>query len=194
MPTDENHEVTNAMKKLAEGESREDAARVVWEHSYVKLVGMARAMLKSSPRGARDEEDVALSALKSFCAGASEGRFPDLANRDNLWRVLHTITLRKANAAKTYERSQKRDARRVGGLDVDQLEGSEPSPELAAMMVEERSVLIDRLRDDTLRQIAELHLDGFTSPEIAENLGVSERTIQRKLELIRRAWQRELTP
>jgi len=194
MPAHDKHDVTDAMKKLAEGKSREDAARVVWEHSYVRLVEMARAMLKSAPRGARDEEDVALSALKSFCAGASAGRFPDLANRDNLWRVLHTITVRKANALKTHELSQKRDARRVGGLDVDQLEASEPSPELAAILVEQRTALIDRLRDDTLRQIAELHLDGFSSLEIAENLAVSERTIQRKLELIRRAWQRELTP
>jgi len=194
MPADDSHDVTNAMKKLVEGKSREDAARVVWEHSYVRLVEMARAMLKSAPRGARDEEDVALSALKSFFNGAPADRFPDLANRDNLWRVLHTITLRKANALKTHERSQKRDARRVGGVDVDQLEGSEPSPELAAMLVEQRAALIDRLRDGVLRQIAELHLDGFTSSEIAENLGVSERTIQRKLDLIRRAWQRELTP
>jgi len=194
MPALDNHDITDAVRKLAEGKSQEDAARVVWEHSCVKLVAMARAMLKSAPRGARDEEDVALSALKSFCAGASAGRFPDLANRDNLWRVLHTITLRKANALKIHERSQKRDARRVAGLDVDELEGSEPSPELAAMMIEERTSLIDQLRDDTLRQIAELHLDGFGTLEIAENLGVSDRTIQRKLKLIRRAWQRELTP
>jgi DNA-directed RNA polymerase specialized sigma24 family protein len=190
----ENADVTGAMKKLGEGKSREEAARVIWEYSYIRLVRMARAMLGTVPRAVRDEEDLALTSIKSFCAGAARGLFPDLTSRDNLWRILHTITLRKANAMKLHERSQKRDARRVAHLDVDQLADPEPTPELATLMVDQRAALIEHLRDDTLRRIAEMHLDGLSSTEIARELAVSDRTIQRKLDLIRKAWQRELTP
>ena len=48
------------------------------------------------PRVAADEEDVALSAFDSFCRGAQRGRFPQLDDRDNLWRLLVVITSRKA--------------------------------------------------------------------------------------------------
>jgi hypothetical protein len=107
MQIDQQPDITGAMKKLAEGQSqsREEAARVIWEYSYVRLVEMARAMLRSAPRGAQDEEDVALSSLKSFCIAAGDGRFPDLTSRDNLWRILYTITVRKAKAVKDHGRS-----------------------------------------------------------------------------------------
>jgi DNA-directed RNA polymerase specialized sigma24 family protein len=194
MPIDDQADITIAIKRLADGQpqSREEAARIIWEYSYVRLVAMARSMLRTAPRGAQDEEDLALSSIKSFCIAAAAGRFPDLTSRDNLWRILHTITVRKANAVKVRQRSKKRDARRVADFDVEQLADPEPTPELAASLVDERAALIERLRDDTLRRIAELHLDGFNGLEIAKKLGVSDRTVQRKLELIRKAWQREL--
>jgi DNA-directed RNA polymerase specialized sigma24 family protein len=193
---DDQPDVTDAMKKLAEGQSqsREEAARVIFEYAYVRLVQMARAMVRTAPRAARDEEDLALSSIKSFCIGAADGRFSDLTSRDNLWRILHTITVRKANALRVHERSKKRDAHRVADFDVDQLTAPEPTPELAASLVDERAALIQRLRDEPLRRIAELHLDGYTALEIAGKIGVSDRTIERKLELVRKAWQRELDP
>jgi hypothetical protein len=52
--------------------------------------------LRATSRRVADEEDVALSAFDSFCAGAERGRFPDLKDRDNLWALLVTITARKA--------------------------------------------------------------------------------------------------
>jgi DNA-directed RNA polymerase specialized sigma24 family protein len=193
MHDDDQPDVTGAMKKLAEGQSqsREEAARVIWEYSYVRLVKMARSMLRNAPRGAQDEEDIALSSLKSFCIAAGAGRFPELTSRDNLWRILHTITVRKANAVKANARSKRRDASRIAEVDVDQLADSEPTPELAASLVDERAAMIQCLRDETLRKVAELHLDGFNGLEIASKLGVSDRTVQRKLELIRKAWERE---
>jgi DNA-directed RNA polymerase specialized sigma24 family protein len=44
------------------------------------------------------------------------------------------------------------------------------------------------LEDDELRAIARLKLEGFTNPEIAERLGVVERTVERRLNRIRRQW------
>src|SRR5438105_897393 len=72
------------------------AIQRLWEAYFPRLVGLARKKLKEVPRRAADEEDVALSAFDSFCDGAARGRFPQLADRDDLWHVLVTITARKA--------------------------------------------------------------------------------------------------
>jgi hypothetical protein len=72
------------------------AAKPLWDRYFTRLVGLARARLRAVPRGAADEEDVALSAFDSFCKAAAEGRFPRLDDRDDLWQVLFVLTTRKA--------------------------------------------------------------------------------------------------
>src|SRR5438105_14531380 len=72
------------------------AIQKLWEAYFARLVGLARKKLREAPRRAADEEDVALSAFDSFCAGVAKERFPQLADRDDLWHGLVTITARKA--------------------------------------------------------------------------------------------------
>lgn len=76
------------------------AAQPLWERYFGKLVVLARGKLQRQrhPRAAADEEDAALSAFNSFCAGVAEGKFPQLADRQDLWKILMTITVRKAYA------------------------------------------------------------------------------------------------
>ena len=70
------------------------AAQVLWERYFDRLVRLARRRLAISRRtGAdADEEDAALSAFDSFCAGLAGGRFPRLEDRDDLWGLLVVIT------------------------------------------------------------------------------------------------------
>ncbi len=62
------------------------------------------------------------------------------------------------------------------------------------MLVDELRCRLDVLRDDALRQIALLLLEGSSNEEVAARLGCSVRTVERKRDLIRRAWEREQTP
>jgi hypothetical protein len=39
---------------------------------------------------------VAVSAFDSFCRAAEGGRFPQLSDRNSLWRLLVVLTARKA--------------------------------------------------------------------------------------------------
>ena len=78
------------------------------------------------------------------------------------------------------------DAAEGGGL--DRLAGDEPSPELAALVVDEYRRLRDGLRTEALRQVLDLRLEGYTREEIAQRLGCAERAVKRKLEVIREAW------
>src|SRR5580704_7882747 len=85
--------VSRWLGPLQEGDPA--AAEQLWEHYFRRLVELARYRLRAVPRH-EAAEDVALSAFDSFCRGAAHGRFPELADRDGLWRLLVVITARKA--------------------------------------------------------------------------------------------------
>jgi len=195
--------VTHWIGLLRAGESA--AAQPLWERYFRRLVGLARVRLQGGPRGAADEEDVALSAFKSFCLGAENGRFPDLRDRDNLWPLLVVITARKALRLRKHEQAQKRGGGRVineadleaatdAEVGLDQEVGDEPTPEFAAQMIEEYRRLLDLLGDDQLREIAVARMEGHTVEELAVRSGVSPRTIERKVQKIRELWSEEIDP
>src|SRR4051794_25398994 len=73
-----------------------EAAQRLWERYFNELVRLARAKFGAIRCGEADEEDIALSAFHSLCQGAARGRFPRLDDRHDLWRLLVTITARKA--------------------------------------------------------------------------------------------------
>src|SRR5262245_38085124 len=179
------------------------AAQKLWERYFRRLVGLARQQLRSLPRRAADEEDVALSAFDSFCRGAVRGRFPQLRDRNNLWGLLVLITARKAVNLARHEGRQKRGGGRVvaaafrSGADdssgvespIDQVVDREPTPEFAAQVAEEYRRLLDRLGDGHLTQIAIWKMEGYTNAEIAGKRGCAEPTVERKLRLIRTTWE-----
>jgi DNA-directed RNA polymerase specialized sigma24 family protein len=176
-----------------------EATRQLWERYFADLVRLARARLRDAPRASADEEDAALSAFDSLCRGAEQGRFPRLADRADLWRVLVTITARKAADMVQHERRSKRGGGRVrteadlaaaaleaGGL--GQAPAHEPSPELAALVADECRRLFDALPDESLRQVALLKLEGYTDQEVAARLDCVVRTVERRLQTIRAVW------
>jgi DNA-directed RNA polymerase specialized sigma24 family protein len=161
-------------------------------------------MLGAAPRKAADEEDVAASVFESICLGAARGRFQELSSRDELWWLLVTITRQKAVSQVRREVRQKRGGGRVrseadfwpagGGptLRLDELIGNSPTPEFLATMDEEHRRLLSLLRNDQLRRVALLRLQGWTNEEIAVDLGISSRSVMRKLNLIRERWAAEV--
>ena len=174
------------------------AAQRLWERYFRRLVGLARAKLNGAPRRAADEEDVALSAFHSFCRGAEQGRFPQLADRDSLWRLLVTVTARKASHQARDEGRQKRGGGAALVVDADlvlaEALSREPSPEFAAGVAEECQRLLARLRDAQLQAVALLRLEGYSVEEAAEKLRCAPRTVKRKLALIRTVWEKETPP
>jgi DNA-directed RNA polymerase specialized sigma24 family protein len=173
------------------------AAQQLWERYFDRLVGLARTKLRGAPRRAADEEDVALSAFDSFCRNAEQGRFPQLADRDSLWRLLVTLTVRKAAHQVRDEGRQKRGgAAALNDPDADLAEAlsQEPSPEFAASVAEECQRLLNRLGDRELQTVALLRMEGYTVEELVEKLGCAPRSVKRKLALIRRIWEKEMAP
>lgn len=180
-----------------------DAAQALWESYFSQLVARARHKLAGAPRRAADEEDVALSAFKSFCRAAEQGRFPQLNDRDDLWQLLIVLSDRKASDLVQSERRQRRGGGRVideaalgnedssAGSPLAQVVGREPTPELTAQVAEECRRLLDLLEDAALQRVALRKMEAYTVEEIAAELGCVPRTVKRRLQVIRRIWQEE---
>ena len=178
-----------------------EAAEALWKRYFARLVHLARKKVSHAPMRAADEEDVALSAFASFCQAAEQGRFPNLADRDDLWRLLIVLTARKAVDLVRRERCAKRGEGRVRGESalahgrssqgveaLAEIVGDAPTPEFAAMVAEECTRLLNLL-DENLRPVALAKMEDYTSEEIAARLDCSLSTVERSLRLIRKIWQ-----
>jgi DNA-directed RNA polymerase specialized sigma24 family protein len=176
--------VTRWLGQLRAGDPA--AVEQLWQRYFRRLVGLARARLQGGPRGPADEEDVALSAFDSFVRAAEAGRFPQLADRDGLWRLLLTITARKAAHLLRDE-----GPRAAEELTLEEVLSREPDPALAAKVADQCQHLLHSLGDKDLQEVALERMEGYSVEEIAERLNCSARSVKRKLRLIRSLWQKE---
>lgn len=179
----------------------EQAAERLWKEYFVKIVRLAKKRMDGLRLRAADEEDVALSAMNSFCRMA-QNRDEPIADSTELWKLLATIVRRKANKERQRQFAAKRREYQLAGesgisplRDGEEQEnpnglarfaGREPSPELAAQLAEtwERILNLPEAEELVL-----LKNDGYSNSEIAEKIGCSTRTIQRALEKIRKEWE-----
>ncbi len=177
------------------------AARVLWERFFARMVEVARRRLGTLPRRVADEEDAALSAFVRFQQAVQAGRLPRLEDRNDLWRVLFTLTQRVVSQQLRDLNRHKRGGGQVRGDSAlhpaggESVEPADPTlgPDEVAAWQDELSRLLAALDDDQLRQIALRKLEGCTNAEIARELGCAEPTVERRLKLIRRSWE-ALTP
>ncbi len=189
----------------------DDAVQQLWQRYFDRLVRLARRKLRAGVGAgvgaAEDEEDAALSAFHSFCRGAAEGRYPRLSDREEIWRLLVVITVRKALDQIQRQKAAKRGGGRLvretasldgdeapDGVHLDAFISPEPNPELAALVEEEYRRLWSRLEHDSLRLVLDLCLEGYRRPEIAARMGCTVKTVGRKLEVIRTLWLEGETP
>lgn len=176
------------------------AANHIWQHYFERLVRSIRGRLYGLNRAASDEEDIVLSVFDSFYDAAEKGRFPDLSDRDDLWRLLLRMSARKV----IDKRRREDRKRRGGGVNIHSLDhapddqsiieaiGHEPSPEMALMMQEAVERFFSQLGVGQLRDLAGAKLEGYSNAELASQFGCSERTIERRLHLIREKCQQEV--
>lgn len=182
-----------------------NSAEAAWERFFPKLVAAANRKMGNAARRIADEEDVAVDVFHSLCKGAREGKFEQLNDRTDLWKLLVAMAGKKA-----VDQVRRQTAKKRGGADLrgesvvasademgqaagfDQFDGSEPTPEFMALVEEQQTVLFAMLRNDTLRDIARLRIEGHTNTEISAVVGISVRSVERKLGVIRDTWSDEL--
>lgn len=202
------HEPSVSMWILQSQEGDSQAQEALWNRYYQQLVRLARAELQKMGQVPNDAEDVALNAFQSFYEAAEAGKFPNLADRHELWRLLFWMTARKAIDHVRHENRQRRGGGQVRGesafgffddgkelIGLANVIGDEPTPEFAASMAERCNELLQQLavHNEQLPAIAQDKLAGFSNEEIAERQNCGVRTVERRLALIRDIWKEQST-
>jgi DNA-directed RNA polymerase specialized sigma24 family protein len=198
-----NGSITLLLHRLRAGD--EAALSALHARCWPELVQLARTRLRGAALKVADEDDVAQEALWGFWRTFESGRVTKLDRRHDFFALLTHITACKV--AGLLQREFGTDRRGGGHVlgegDLDNGNGGTSGwagvagPDLPP---DERAALHDAYAffmgalEAAQRGIAELHLAGLTNQEVARQLGCSERTIERKLSLIRDRWQEVARP
>lgn len=181
------HSVTGWIRNI---ENKDRASQeLLWRRYFQRVVRHARARMSEIQARVYDEEDAAVSALHSLFHGIQNQQFPELHDRDNLWRLLIIITNRKLTAQKRRESARiSADPFSEAILNVQHICSTEPTPEMVAELMDEMEQRLELLGDEKLRRIAVMRMEGLSTAEIADRINSTSRTIRRKLERIRDIW------
>jgi RNA polymerase sigma factor (sigma-70 family) len=198
--------VTHLIEQLrsADKTERDRAAGQVWQRYFPQLLDLARRHLDQRVRRREDEEDVLQTMYKSLCRRLEQGKF-QLDGRSDLWRLMVKMTLFKSRTVATRHGREARDYRREQlapaapaddslppAWDLEAMEGAGPTPAEAAVLAEEFQLRLQILPDN-LRQIALWRLEDESNQAIAQKLNCTERSVERKLNRIRKMWTEEQT-
>ena len=195
-------DLSNTLQLLERLEAGDPLAiQFLWESYFNRLAAFAHSKLAKLNHSLDDGEDIALSAFKNFYDGVCQGRFPCMNDAESLWKVLVAVTrnqlyrsIRDQNRLKRGRNWRQLTSLNINGDNLDVLEDlahSEPAPEMKAQHAEECARLLDKLCDPKLVELAHLKVAGYTNKDIAKRWGKGERTIERKLQLIRQLWLSE---
>jgi RNA polymerase sigma-70 factor (ECF subfamily) len=159
-------------------------------HAYVRsLLNLARWHLSQRLARRVDPEDVVQSVFRTFFSRAKEGQFT-VESQADLGKILVGITVRKALRQVALHTAAKRDCTQEVRSDehspsnLAQVRDVQPTPEAAVAFVDQLEHLFERLRPQD-RKVLEMRLQNYSTLEIAQALGTSDRHVRRALEHIR---------
>ncbi len=192
--------VTDWIGDLKRGDQR--ASQKIWDRYIANLIRVANRKLGAAQRRVADAEDVVVMAFTNFLSHVERGGFSQLNDRDDLWQILVMLTERRAidqirrqnpkAPAKTFgESAVGRADSKSSNFGLDDLAGDTPTPAFAVLALEQFERKLNLLGDEILKQIAIAKMNGDRNQEIAEQLNISLRSVERKLAFIRDIWQRD---
>ncbi|MCA9157962.1 MAG: protein kinase [Planctomycetales bacterium] len=165
----------------------QEAASVLMDRYHVRLIALIASRLNRRLRGGIDPQDVVQSAMGSFFRVTQAGGNPavQLQSTASAWNILATFARRKLSRVLERETA----AKRGGGWERTPLEQIDnagfvkqpPSSLDADECIEELNALLSA--DQNL--LLQLLLENAPQREIAVALGVDERTVRRRIAVIR---------
>lgn len=183
-----NGSVTCLIAAVRQGDLQ--AEERIWERFRLPLSAVAHRRLHRNSRALVEDEDVVTDAVCSVLRRLRDGQYTELADRSDLWRLLRTVTIHKAVSCNRYSARQKRHGGDVAPVSDEFFRSQAASHDdlLAADAEDFLDHLLSLLPDQELREICVLRLDGDSIERIAQQVGRSVPTIERRLRLIREVW------
>jgi hypothetical protein len=194
--TTEPGSITQWLQRLQDGES--DAAKEIWSRYYPRVIRLAAIQLIKSDDRSIDEEDVAQSTFRTVYLAVMNGKYPDIEDRRDLWRLLLVSTLNRVRRHYRDSRTLKRSVNELVTQDQSrrrlllELSGPDAQAEMADL-IETLFLRLDQ-EDSTgeLRKIALLQLEEHSASAIAKRLKRRKNHVLQRIRLIRILWEESL--
>ena len=167
------------------------------EKYWNRLVGFARSKMTPHLKQIEDEDDIANRVLTEFFDGIGNGKYKGLSNRNQLWRMLAKMTVRRVIDHFDKFTAQKRgggNVKHAGNFEKDvsssirgvpEISLNEIDPHLGAALKESYTNLFQSLDDPKDRKIVTWHLEGLSDKQIAWRLlFTSTKSVRNRLEKI----------
>ena len=195
---DDEGSISRVIRRMKQGD--ETGAPLLWDRFYTRLRFLVRERLHTQLQAVADEEDVALDSLSELFRGLLNGQYPGLDNRESLWRLLVTVSTRNVMDEVARERRLKRGGGRVyhesafqrGDETIsplfDRIASPDAAPDVQVMIAERCTELLESLKDEQLQAIAIMKTAGTSNQEVADSIGISLRSVERRLGQIREIW------
>ena len=197
--------VSILISKVKEGD--EDSVRELWNRYSGALVRSAQTRISKQVAAKVDSEDLAQSVFFAIYRGAVEDKFDQLNDRAGFWTLVLAITRRKAvdrirnlTAAKRGGVAAMRASQEAVGESVANIVDRALSREVDPQVEVECEDLLESLKQQLdiedasgmLTRVAMSRIAGLSVKEIAAELDRTERTVERKLSLIRSLWSESI--
>jgi RNA polymerase sigma factor (sigma-70 family) len=181
---------TDLIEMWRNGDAR--AADELYRRYVDRLLKLLEMRLSARFQGVFDPEDVCQSAFGTIFRRLRKGEF-QFVDDANVWKLLITVGL---NKLRNRTRTPKRFVLPAAGeCEVDAGEGfdgrtaqdlsNEVDPAAANVYMDLLEQLFSRLDSDS-GKVLEMRLSGYKSLEIAQEIGYSEKWVQRRMNDIRR--------
>lgn len=163
----------------------ERAANVLFDRYAIRLVALVGSRLNRRFRGSMDPSEIVQSAMGSFFDAARQSRI-QVSVSVSLWRLLATFARRKMARSIERQTALKRGGDRGRfALDDVQPQAASDNTSSANDQADEFLAILKAELPDDLVVIVEGVLAGQTQRELAETLGIDERTVRRRLSRVR---------
>jgi RNA polymerase sigma-70 factor (ECF subfamily) len=185
--------LTNLLRQYRAGDA--DATRQIFEYYAQRLCRVAQQHLSARVQARADGEDVVQSVFRTFFLRDAQGEFR-INNSLQLWRLLVTITLRKARKAWRLNTAEQRDVQR----EAEQRCGDdwlftalsrEPTVVEALVLADEINSLLDGLSAEHVR-VLELRMAGYSPTDAAREIGISRQAVYRLLNVLQERLERSV--
>lgn len=163
------------------------AAAKIFDRYAQRLVDFVERRMSPHLRQRVGSDDIMLSVLHCILQGVAIGKY-SMDGKQTLWQLVSRVAVTKIQK---YAEHHNADRRRMS-VETRELEGAEPviadsaaqDPVTVAAFADQLDQIRARLKPAQFR-ILELYLQGLTYIEIADELGISLRTVQYKMNRIR---------
>lgn len=175
--------ITQALDRWREGD--EQAALQLDRCLRTELIALVRSRRNQRYRARIDSEGVVNAALKSFLSGVRKDEFKELKDQQGVRKLLACFVIRVLRDEIRAAQADKRDVRNEVVIADDHAKqladiASESSDECARSVefMEKFTDLVRGIHEKAI-EILELRLEGLTTRQIAAEVGLSTRYVQK---------------